>query len=162
MRSPAYPSTDGSTATLNWSRIQHADSYTVYQKTGDGDYTAVRTVQKDEPLQAELPIEQTGCILYFTVEATANFGNQTFEMARDLRFIVSGPAEPERAQVTRGGLLTEQFDPSTLEARALPGFFACGEALNVDGACGGFNLAWAWKSGIVAGRAAATATGRCI
>lgn len=72
-------STDGSTATLNWSRIKHADSYTVYQKTGDGDYTAVRTVQKDEPLQAELPIEQTGCILYFTVEATADFGNQTFE-----------------------------------------------------------------------------------
>ena len=89
-------------------------------------------------------------------------GNRPFEMACDLHFIVSGPAEPERAQVTRGGLLTEQFDPSTLEARALPGFFACGEALNVDGACGGFNLAWAWKSGIVAGRAAAAATGRCI
>ena len=82
-------------------------------------------------------------------------GNRTLEMARDLRFIVSGPAEPERAQVTRGGLLTGQFDPATLEAHELPGLFACGEALNVDGACGGFNLAWAWKSGLVAGRAAA-------
>ena len=50
----------GGTATLNWSRIKHADSYTVYQKTDDGDYTAVRPVQKGEPLQAELPIEQTG------------------------------------------------------------------------------------------------------
>lgn len=82
-------------------------------------------------------------------------GNRTLEMARDLSFIVSGPAEPERAQVTRGGLLTGQFDPATLEAHELPGLFACGEALNVDGACGGFNLAWAWKSGLVAGRAAA-------
>ena len=82
-------------------------------------------------------------------------GNRALEMARDLRFIVSGPAEPERAQVTRGGLLTGQFDPATLEAHELPGLFACGEALNVDGACGGFNLAWAWKSGLVAGRAAA-------
>lgn len=80
--------------------------------------------------------------------------------ARDLRFVVSGPAEPERAQVTRGGLATAQWAPSTLEARGLPGLFACGEALDVDGACGGFNLAWAWKSGLVAGLAAAAAAGR--
>ena len=77
------------------------------------------------------------------------------EAARDLRFTVRGPAEPERAQVTRGGLLTAQFDQKTLEARGLPGLFACGEALDVDGACGGFNLAWAWKSGLVAGTGAA-------
>ena len=82
-------------------------------------------------------------------------GSDALERAFDLRFVVTGPAEPERAQVTRGGLLTERFDPATLEARELPGLFACGEALNVDGACGGFNLAWAWKSGLVAGRAAA-------
>ena len=80
----------------------------------------------------------------------------SLDLARDLRFVASGPAEPERAQVTRGGLLTAQFDPATLEARALPGLFACGEALDVDGACGGFNLAWAWKSGLVAGHSAAS------
>lgn len=79
----------------------------------------------------------------------------SLKAARELRFVVSGPAEPQRAQVTRGGLLTSQFDPATLEARDLPGLFACGEALDVDAACGGFNLAWAWKSGFVAGRAAA-------
>ncbi len=80
----------------------------------------------------------------------------SLETARDLRLVVLGPAEPERAQVTRGGLLTDQFDPATLGARDLPGLFACGEALDVDGACGGFNLAWAWKSGLVAGSAAAS------
>lgn len=79
----------------------------------------------------------------------------SLELARDLRLVVRGPAEPERAQVTRGGLVCDQFDPTTLEARAVPGLFACGEALDVDGACGGFNLAWAWKSGLVAGAAAA-------
>ena len=78
----------------------------------------------------------------------------SLDIARDLRLVVLGPAEPQRAQVTRGGLLTAQFDPATLEARELPGLFACGEALDVDGACGGFNLAWAWKSGLVAGLAA--------
>lgn len=79
----------------------------------------------------------------------------SLDLARDLRLVVSGPADPDRAQVTRGGLLTAQFDPATLEAHELAGLFACGEALDVDGACGGFNLAWAWKSGLVAGRAAA-------
>ena len=85
--------------------------------------------------------------------------NDSLELARDLRLVVRGPAEPERAQVTRGGLVTGQFDPATLEARGMPGLFACGEALDVDGACGGFNLAWAWKSGMVAGGAAARAAG---
>ena len=78
----------------------------------------------------------------------------SLDIARDLRLVVSGPADPQRAQVTRGGLLTAQFDPATLEALELPGLFASGEALDVDGACGGFNLAWAWKSGLVAGLAA--------
>lgn len=80
----------------------------------------------------------------------------SLELACDLRLLVRGPAEAERAQVTRGGLLTGQFLPETLEGREVPGLFACGEALNVDGACGGFNLAWAWKSGLVAGRGAAS------
>lgn len=70
-------------------------------------------------------------------------------------FAVVGPAESGAAQVTQGGLALDAFDPSDLAARGLPGFHACGEALDVDGACGGFNLAWAWVSGMVAGVAAA-------
>ena len=68
----------------------------------------------------------------------------------------TGVAEPERAQVTRGGLACDQFDPKTLGCRGVPGLHACGEALDVDGDCGGFNLSWAWKSGLVAGGAAAS------
>ena len=47
------------------------------------------------------------------------------------------------------------FFPETLECTTLPGLFACGEALDVDADCGGFNLAWAWRSGQVAGASAA-------
>ena len=64
-------------------------------------------------------------------------------------------AETERAQVTRGGLGVTGFFPETLECATLPGLFACGEALDVDADCGGFNLAWAWRSGQVAGASAA-------
>jgi RNA polymerase sigma-70 factor (ECF subfamily) len=49
----------------------------------------------------------------------------------------------------------DQFDPATLAARELPWLYACGEALDVDADCGGYNLGWAWKSGMVAGEAAA-------
>ena len=58
----------------------------------------------------------------------------------------------DAAQVTAGGLLTESFDPETMESRLHPGLFACGELLDIDGPCGGYNLQWAWASGVLAGR----------
>ncbi len=57
----------------------------------------------------------------------------------------------DQAQVTAGGLQTDEFDGRTLESRLVPGFYACGEVLDVDGDCGGFNLQWAWSSGRLAG-----------
>ena len=76
-------------------------------------------------------------------------------LVKALPLLVQGPTDTDHAQVMRGGLATGCFDPTTLAARAHPWLFACGEALDVDADCGGFNLAWAWKSGMVAGAAAA-------
>ena len=45
-----------------------------------------------------------------------------------------------------------QFRADTLESRIAPGVFACGEVLDIDGDCGGYNLQWAWSSGWLAGR----------
>ena len=50
------------------------------------------------------------------------------------------------AQVTAGGMNTALFDPDTLESTLVPGLYAAGEVLDVDGDCGGFNLQWAWAS----------------
>ena len=47
------------------------------------------------------------------------------------------------------------MDTNTLEAHDVPGLFIAGEALDIDAQCGGFNLSWAWKSGMIAGLAAA-------
>ncbi len=58
----------------------------------------------------------------------------------------------DNAQVTAGGVKTSGFDPSTLQSWFNPGLFACGEVLDVDGDCGGYNLQWAWASGRTAGR----------
>ena len=64
---------------------------------------------------------------------------------------VTGQSGFEAAQVTAGGLRTAEFDPETLQSRIVPGLYACGELLDVDGDCGGFNLQWAWASGLRAG-----------
>ena len=47
------------------------------------------------------------------------------------------------------------FDGKTLESKKVPGLFCAGELLDVDGGCGGFNLQWAWASGLLAGESAA-------
>ncbi len=60
----------------------------------------------------------------------------------------------DSAQVTAGGIVTAEFDGTTLESKLHPGLFACGEVLDVDGDCGGFNLQWAWSSGRLAGYSA--------
>lgn len=64
---------------------------------------------------------------------------------------VTGPMGFDQAQVTAGGADTSQFRADTLESRLCPGLFACGEVLDVDGDCGGYNLQWAWSSGRLAG-----------
>lgn len=68
---------------------------------------------------------------------------------------VAGPAEPEHAQVHRGGYDPWAFSPVTFEALAVPELHVVGEALDIDAPCGGYNLHWAWASGIMAGRHAA-------
>ena len=65
---------------------------------------------------------------------------------------VTGTSGFESAQVTAGGIQTAQFRADTLESRLAPGVFACGEVLDIDGDCGGYNLQWAWSSGFVAGK----------
>lgn len=61
------------------------------------------------------------------------------------------------AQITKGGADVRQFESDTLMSKKVSGLYACGEILDVDGACGGFNLAWAFASGRLAGKNAATA-----
>ena len=65
---------------------------------------------------------------------------------------VIGTMGLEYAQVTAGGIRTDEFDPNTMESRLQPGLYACGEVLDIDGDCGGLNLQWAWSSGRLAGQ----------
>ena len=70
---------------------------------------------------------------------------KTFELA------LTEPMGMDCAQVTAGGIVTAEFDDKTMESRLIPGLYACGEVLDIDGDCGGYNLQWAWSSGRMAG-----------
>ena len=76
-------------------------------------------------------------------------------IAKDFRVQITGLGDASKAQVTRGGAAIDEFDALTFESKLVPGLFAAGETLSVDGRCGGFNLHWAWASGIAAGTASA-------
>ena len=78
--------------------------------------------------------------------------------AHKIAFTVTGTSAKVVPQVCVGGISVEQVSTNTLEAYNIPGLFIAGEALDIDAQCGGFNLSWAWKTGMVAGVAAAKRT----
>ncbi|MBA3916738.1 MAG: NAD(P)/FAD-dependent oxidoreductase, partial [Acidobacteriales bacterium] len=59
----------------------------------------------------------------------------------------------EKAEVTAGGVDTDELSAKTMEARKVPGLYFVGEVVDVTGQLGGFNFQWAWASGAAAGRA---------
>jgi predicted Rossmann fold flavoprotein len=60
-----------------------------------------------------------------------------------------------QAQTTAGGVDLKQVFPADMQSKICPGLYFSGEILDVHGDCGGYNLMWAWSSGILAGRSAA-------
>ncbi len=72
-------------------------------------------------------------------------------MLKGFPLTVKGIADEAQCQVTRGGIGVGAVDGRTLAVHGYPTVFAAGEALDVDGPCGGFNLHWAWASGMLAG-----------
>ncbi len=65
---------------------------------------------------------------------------------------VSGPRPFDYAEVTIGGVRTEDINPDTLESFLVPGLYFAGEMVDVHADLGGFNFQWAWASGVLAGR----------
>ncbi len=66
-------------------------------------------------------------------------------------FAITGTMSWNNAQVTKGGISTDEFNPNTMESKLACGLYATGEVLDIDGDCGGYNLQWAWSSGYLAG-----------
>ena len=79
---------------------------------------------------------------------------QAVRAVKSFEITLTEPMGMDCAQVTAGGISTGEFHEQTMESRLVPGLYACGEVLDIDGDCGGYNLQWAWSSGRLAGRSA--------
>ena len=107
-----------------------------------------RVIVKETGIRANLPISELHELQIADV----------ISLAKDFRVTLTEPLGMDAAQVTAGGIVTNEFDPTTMESKLVSGLFACGEVLDVDGDCGGYNLQWAWSSGRLAGRSAGKET----
>ncbi len=86
-----------------------------------------------------------------------NLPDRTLEAAeqklRGWRFRPSGSEGFAKAEVTAGGISTDELSSRTMEAKRVPGLYAIGEGVDVTGWLGGYNFQWAWASGWAAGQA---------
>ena len=83
----------------------------------------------------------------------ADFGKIAFAL-KNFEFKVISNTGFLNSQVSAGGISTSEFDPKTLMSKRHNRLFAAGEILDIDGDCGGFNLSWAWASGVLAAESA--------
>ena len=70
----------------------------------------------------------------------------------EFSLIIDGTLDFDQAQVCKGGVSLKEIHCSTMESKIISGLFFAGEVLDVDGDCGGYNLGFAWISGMLAGK----------
>ena len=87
-------------------------------------------------------------------ESLSNAGLEKFEQEVHAWSVLPADTEGyEKAEVTAGGVDTDELSGKTMESRKVSGLFFIGEVVDVTGHLGGFNFQWAWASGAAAGRA---------
>ena len=93
------------------------------------------------------------CGLNLTDVAAVNSAEKIADKIKNYRFSVVGTLGFDYAQVTHGGVNTQEIDPKTMESTRVKGLYFAGEVIDIDGDCGGYNLQWAYSSASVAAKA---------
>lgn len=118
--------------------------------------SAHKTVNKKVSALLNLPGHMAQIWLGCLDRPLANASKQDLqEIVKQLtrfQFIPTGTSGYTKAEVTAGGIDTQEINPSTFEVKKVPGLYIIGELLDVTGELGGFNLHWAWASGYCAGQ----------
>ena len=81
-------------------------------------------------------------------------GEQKVQLIQYLEWLpltINGSDGFEKAMITRGGINLKEINPKTMQSKLIKGLYFCGEVVNIDGPCGGYNLQWSFSSGYVAG-----------
>jgi len=120
----------------------------------------VKNRQLDEFLEGFLNYKLVHTILKITkIEKTKTWNaltqNEKEKIANNLQNFnlkITGTNSYDKAQVCSGGISTNEINPKTMESLKTKGLYFAGEIIDVDGECGGYNLTFAWESGMIAGK----------
>jgi predicted Rossmann fold flavoprotein len=87
----------------------------------------------------------------FLIDTSQNNQKKIINTIKNMKLTITNTKGFDFAEVSTGGVDTLQINQNTLESTIQKNLYFCGEVLDVDGDCGGFNLQWAWSSGYIAG-----------
>ena len=128
-------------------------------RTNNDEFSAHEMIEglfPDKNKDFVISMNETDVVLIKLVEE--NMTDKDFEKIalalKSFEFKVTGNTGFINSQATAGGISTSEFSDKTLMSKKHHGLFACGEILDIDGDCGGFNLTWAFASGILAAKSA--------
>ncbi len=126
--------------------------YTLPEREGGELFSGLANKKIAVPMLKYAKVEKTSVKAKdFTDENILKCG----EFLKQLKLTVLGDNGFENAQVCAGGIELCGFEPKTMESKLCEGLYAAGEILDVDAICGGYNLHWAWSTGVLAGKHAA-------
>jgi hypothetical protein len=141
---------------LNLTKGMHEDALLKHLKNealNNADATLLELVKTllPEPLAREI------CIMS-GVDTQSKFskisGAQKEQLLKNLAWTplhVNGHDGFKMAMITRGGIELKEINPKTMQSKIIKGLYFCGEVMNIDGPCGGYNLQWSFSSGALAG-----------
>lgn len=136
---------DGKTGE-DWQRF-----FKAAKRTGSATVVSVVAQHLAEPI-AEAICELAGVDATLTMHhLTGQQRHRLTQLLVKTPLTITGTTGYDGAFITRGGVRLKEVRPDTLESKQQPGLFLCGEVLDIDGPCGGFNLQWAFASGYLAG-----------
>ena len=99
---------------------------------------------------------QKWCEMYIRSKPVCRYSDKELEeiirCLKNWEIKPSGTEGYSRAEVTLGGVDTDELSSKTMAAKKVPGLYFVGEVVDVTGHLGGYNLQWAWSSGYAAGR----------
>ncbi len=136
---------------MNEEQIRKHFKEAIYNNQNHTTLTLIKTLLP-EPLSIEI------CKL---AEANPELGfNKQSGQSRDklIRLLawtpltVTGHDGFKMAMITRGGISLKEINPKTMQSKIMSGLYFCGEVMDIDGPCGGYNLQWSFSSGALAGK----------
>ncbi|MDX1294842.1 MAG: NAD(P)/FAD-dependent oxidoreductase [Sulfurimonadaceae bacterium] len=141
---------------INMTKGMNEDELLRHIKTANADNPGATvlhliTTLLPEPLSRELcTLAEADCDTRFN-KLPGTVRDKLIKLLAWTPLTVTGHDGFKMAMITRGGVSLKEIRPETMQSKLLPGLYFCGEVMNLDGPCGGYNLQWSFASGYLAG-----------